>query len=77
MEKIGPISGLEKRVKSCHVSGCHGFFGPDLRKLHAIGSKIATLQHLMFEQLVRCVIAQAFCSQKSFRKITLNYAKLH
>ena len=26
--------------------------------------------------LVRCVIAQAFCSQKSFREITLNYAKL-
>ena len=25
---------------------------------------------------VRCVIAQAFCSQKSFRKITLNYAKV-
>ena len=23
-----------------------------------------------------CVIAQAFCSQKSFREITLNYAKL-
>ena len=24
----------------------------------------------------RCVIAQAFCSQKSFREITLNYARL-
>ena len=25
---------------------------------------------------LRCVIAQAFCSQKSFREITLNYVKL-
>ena len=25
---------------------------------------------------LRCVIAQAFCSQKSFREITLNYTKL-
>ena len=24
----------------------------------------------------KCVIAQAFCSPKSFREITLNYAKL-
>ena len=23
-------SGGENRVKSCHVCGCHGFFGPDL-----------------------------------------------
>ena len=27
-------------------------------------------------EFLRCVIAQAFCSQKSFREITLNYAKL-
>ena len=26
-------------------------------------------------QKVWCVFAQAFCSQKSFREITLNYAK--
>ena len=25
-----PISGGEKGVESCHVSGCHGFFGPEL-----------------------------------------------
>ena len=25
-------------------------------------------------EFFRCVIAQAFCSQKSFREITLNYA---
>ena len=24
-----PISGQRKSVESCHVSGCHGFFGPD------------------------------------------------
>ena len=23
----------ENRVKSCHVCGCHGFFGPDFRSL--------------------------------------------
>ena len=27
-------SSGENRVKSCHVCGCHGFFGPDLCQLH-------------------------------------------
>ena len=29
MEKIGRFPGREKSVESCHVSGYHGFFGPD------------------------------------------------
>ena len=33
-------------------------------------------ERLFGDSFVWCVIAQAFCSQKSFREITLNYAKL-
>ena len=29
VEKIARFPGREKSVESCHVSGCHGFFGPD------------------------------------------------
>ena len=30
----------ENRVKSCHVRGCHGFFGPLLLSLHAFSVEI-------------------------------------
>ena len=30
--KIARFPGGEKSVESCHVSGCHGFFGPDSMK---------------------------------------------
>ena len=30
-EKIAWLQGGEKSVESCHVSGCHGFFGPEIR----------------------------------------------
>ena len=36
VEKIARFPGGEKSVESCHVSGCHGFFGPDRRCL-AVG----------------------------------------
>ena len=29
VEKIARFPGGEKCVRSCHISGCHGFFGPD------------------------------------------------
>ena len=29
MEKIARFPGGEKGAESCHVSGCHGFFGPE------------------------------------------------
>ena len=29
VEKIARLPGGEKSAQSCHVSGCHGFFGPD------------------------------------------------
>ena len=29
VEKIARSPGREKVVESCHVCGCHGFFGPD------------------------------------------------
>ena len=29
VEKIARFLGGEKRAESCHVSGCHGFFGPE------------------------------------------------
>ena len=30
VEKIARFLGGVKSAESCHVSGCHGFFGPDL-----------------------------------------------
>ena len=32
VEKIARFPGREKCAESCHVSGCHGFFGPDQRR---------------------------------------------
>ena len=31
VEKFARLPGAEKNIESCHVSGCHGFFCPDLR----------------------------------------------
>ena len=35
VEKIAPFPGGEKSAESCHVFGCHGFFGPDLKFLES------------------------------------------
>ena len=41
LEKIDRILGGEKGVKSCHVSGCQGFFGPDLQSLYFLKQILA------------------------------------
>ena len=36
MEKIARSPGGEKSAESCHVSGCHGFFGPDTVSIRVV-----------------------------------------
>ena len=47
----------------------------DARKL--IPKNLNKLHELQNKCFLRCVIAQAFCSQKSFREITLNYVNAY
>ena len=52
-------SSGENRVKSCHVCGCHGFFGPERRVLRTLNSQILT------KALQRCLVV-GFEREKGF-----------
>ena len=47
-------SSGENRVKSCHVCGCHGFFGPDLDTLRILLSELSFVIYFCIAQIVRC-----------------------
>ena len=49
VEKIARFPGGEKSVEPCHVSGCHGFFGPDL-------GYSTVILHNCFELITQCQI---------------------
>ena len=48
-------SSGENRVKSCHVCGCHGFFGPEMKN-DAVQRQIllGTLYHFSFGSKILC-----------------------
>ena len=71
-------SSGENRVKSCHVCGCHGFFGPDrlFHMLITIGNSRITFHHFIFRELLLVIISSWFTSKNSGRIISRNLSDL-
>ena len=73
-----PICGSPKIFRTPRIRSQRGPRTHPSRDAMLFGQRLPrkTPKSVSSHDVFRCVIAQAFCSQKSFREITLNCAKL-
>ena len=65
MERIARFPGREKSVESCHVSGCHGSFGPDIRIFVSLPQSLSLSLSLALSYL-------RFCAHGSLRRASIS-----